>query len=171
MSSIASIETSLPDRAAGTWRLRPGQAVTLRPAQAGVLRVASGGLWATADGPHRGPANARGDRVLAPGETVTVRPGERLVVEAVGPSAAAHFGWDPLTPWVARRRSLPALLWRLALVLPATALTAALWLGAAAESSRHRSDVASAPRERATVPAPPRETIAAPVPRGDRAPA
>jgi hypothetical protein len=146
MSVLASIGASSSQPRAGTWRLQPGQAVTLRPSQSGVLWVVAGGLWATGDGPHPGPGNARGDRVLAAGETVSLRAGERLVVEAVGPAAAAQFGWDPLPPWAARRHSLSAVLWRLALLVPATALTAAMWLGAASESSRHRADVAQAPR-------------------------
>lgn len=79
----------------GTWRLLPGQALTLQPAQAGLLRVASGALWATADGPHAGPANAIGDRLLAAGEAVCLRAGERLVVEPVGAGAPARFDWEP----------------------------------------------------------------------------
>lgn len=174
MSTLASIGSSIPPSAAGTWRLQPGQALTLRPSQSGVLWVVAGGLWATGDGPHPGPANARGDRVLAAGETVSVRAGERLVVEAVGPAAGAQFAWDPLPPWPARRRSPSALLWRFALLLPATALTAAMWLGAASESGRHRADVAATPRaapaERVILQAQQREPALRQRPRG-KAPA
>lgn len=166
MSPLASIGSSSSRAAAGTWRLRPGQALTLRPSQSGVLWVVAGGLWATGEGPHPGPANARGDRLLAAGDKVSVRAGERLVVEAVGASTSAQFGWDPLPPWPARRRSPSALLWRVALLLPATALTAAMWFGAASESGRHRTDVAAAPRavpvERVTLQAQQREPAPAP---------
>ena len=153
MTSLASIGSSCPHAVAGTWRLQCGQALTLRPSQSGVLWVVAGGLWATGDGPHRGPANGRGDRLLAAGERLSVRAGERLVVEAVGRGASARFGWDPLPPWPARRWSASAVFWRVALLLPATALTAAIWFAAASESGRHRADVAHAPAEQISVQA------------------
>jgi hypothetical protein len=144
MSEFASSSSRRPDVDSGAWRLLPGQALTLRPSQSGVLWVVAGSLWATTDGPHRGAGNDRGDRVFAAGESVSLRAGERLVLEPVG--AAARFAWDPLPPWPARRRSPSALVWRAALLVPAAAVTAAMWLGAAAESDRHRVDVVGAPR-------------------------
>lgn len=87
--------TSTEGRPAGAWRLSPGQALTLKSAQGGRVRVASGRLWATFDGPHAGPANDRGDHLLAAGELIALRPGERLVVESVSPSASASIEWEP----------------------------------------------------------------------------
>jgi len=86
---------SRPGAGAGTWRLLPGQAVTLQPAAAGVLRVDSGALWATGDGPHAGPPDAIGDRLLGAGQALRLRAGERLVVEPVGRDAPARFDWQP----------------------------------------------------------------------------
>lgn len=166
MSAFASRLSSSSDRG-GTWRLQPGQALTLRPSQSGVLWVVAGSLWATTDGPHRGAGNDRGDRVLQAGERVAVEAGERIVIEPVG--ADARFGWDPLPPWPARRRSASALLWRAALLLPASALTAAMWLGAAAASSRHRADVAAPAL--AVAPAPAKCATSAPALAHRRAPA
>jgi hypothetical protein len=143
MSAPSSPASSTPPAAAGRWRLLPGQALTLRPSQSGVLWVIAGSIWATTDGPHRGAGNDRGDRVFRTGETVDLQAGERIVLESVG--AAARFGWDPAPPWPARRRSPSALLWRAALLVPASAVTAAMWFGAAAASSRHRVDLAGAP--------------------------
>ncbi|HKB52603.1 MAG TPA: DUF2917 domain-containing protein [Ramlibacter sp.] len=120
MSRFASSGWPAGASAAGTWRLLPGQALTLQPRRGGVLRVAAGALWATADGPHGGPSNGRGDRVLEVGETVSLRAGERLVVEPIGGVAPARFAWDPLPPWPARRASVPALLWRVLLLMPAS---------------------------------------------------
>jgi hypothetical protein len=159
MSALPSSSSSSGASAAGAWRLLPGQAVTLRPSQSGVLWVVAGSLWATTEGPHLGAGNERGDRFLRAGQTVDVRAGERLVVEPIG--GGARFGWDPLPPWPARRRSPSALLWRAALLVPAAALTATMWLGAAAESGRHRVDVAGAARPPAASAAPADATCAA----------
>lgn len=112
---------------AGSWKLRPGRALTLKPREPGRLRVAQGTLWATGDGPHAGPLNDQGDRILRMGEQVTLRSGERLLVESWDGDRPAYFSWDP---WpVARRRPLDtsALLQalgdlRLALVLGVTSL-------------------------------------------------
>jgi hypothetical protein len=144
MSAPSSSVSFASRRAAGGWRLLPGQALTLRPSQSGVLWVVAGSLWATTDGPHRGAGNEGGDRVLSAGQQLELSAGERMVVEPIGPGA--RFGWDPAPPWPARRRSPSALLWRAALVLPAAAVTAAMWFGAEAESGRHRVDVAGTPR-------------------------
>lgn len=148
--------TSIEGRPAGAWRLPPGQALTLKSAQGGRVRVASGGLWATFDGPHAGPANDRGDHLLEAGELIALRPGERLVVESASRSASAYVEWEPGArtsgaPSGVRlvRSSAPgdvlgspaaATALRLVLALAAVGLTAGLWLGAAAESGRHRAD-------------------------------
>lgn len=108
------------------------------------MRVAAGTVWATGDAAPPGPAADGGDRLLRAGETVRVRPGERLVVESIGAGSAARFDWDPVPPWTARRGSVSAVLWRIALVVPASALTLAIRFAAASESSRHRTDGAPA---------------------------
>lgn len=148
--------TSAEGRPVGAWRLPPGQALTLKSAQGGRVRVARGGLWATFDGPHPGPANDRGDHLLEAGEMIALRPGERLVVESASRSASAYVEWEPggATTGVPSgvrlvRSSAPgdvlgspakATALRLVLALVAVGLTAGLWLGAAAESGRHRAD-------------------------------
>lgn len=148
--------TSTERRPAGAWRLSPGQALTLKSARGGRVRVASGGLWATFDGPHAGPANDRGDHLLEAGELIALRPGEQLVVESASRSASAYVEWEPgatataVPPGVRLVRSsapsdvlgsrVAATALRLVLALAAVGLTAGLWLGAAAESGRHRAD-------------------------------
>ena len=81
-------------RLPGTWRLEPARAVTLRPREDGVLRIAHGGVWVTFDGPHAGPLNDLGDRVLGAGEQLRVRAGRRVVLEPVDRTAPAYFSWD-----------------------------------------------------------------------------
>lgn len=81
-------------RLPGTWRLEPARAVTLRPREDGFLRISHGRVWITFDGPHAGPPNDLGDRVLGAGEQVRVRAGRRVVVESSDPGAAAYFAWD-----------------------------------------------------------------------------
>lgn len=81
-------------RLPGTWRLEPARAVTLRPREDGVLRIAHGGVWVTFDGPHAGPLNDLGDRVLGAGEQLRVRAGRRVVLEPVDRAAPAYFSWD-----------------------------------------------------------------------------
>ena len=95
MTSISltqSQQSSL--RLPGTWRLEPARAVTLRPREDGVLRIAHGGAWVTFDGPHGGPLNDLGDRVLGAGEQLRVRAGRRIVLEPVDRAAPAYFSWD-----------------------------------------------------------------------------
>jgi hypothetical protein len=81
-------------RLPGTWRLEQGRAATLRPREDGVLRVAHGRLWLTFDGPHTGPANDLGDRILGAGEHVRVRAGRRLVIESCDARLPVSFSWD-----------------------------------------------------------------------------
>ncbi|WP_167772937.1 DUF2917 domain-containing protein [Ramlibacter humi] len=78
----------------GTWRLEAKRAVTLRPREDGVLRIAHGRVWLTFDGPHAGPANDSGDRVLGAGEQVTVRAGRRVVLESSEKGVPAYISWD-----------------------------------------------------------------------------
>jgi Protein of unknown function (DUF2917) len=83
---------------AGSWQLGRGQAVYLRGKEAAVLRINAGRVWATLDGPHSGPANDLGDRVLAAGEQLTVPAGQGVVIEPWGRATpdSAFFSWDPL---------------------------------------------------------------------------
>ena len=159
----------------GAWLLAAGTALTLQPTRAGVLQVWDGGLWATSDGPHAGPHNDRGDRLLGPGDSLRLQAGERLVVERLQASVPARFTWDPLPPDPAAEQpaavttvadqetavkrfrhspafsflgwTAPAPLARLLLALLSCGLTASLWLGAAAASGEHRLDAGvSAPQ-------------------------
>ncbi|AEG91828.1 DUF2917 domain-containing protein [Ramlibacter tataouinensis] len=81
---------------AGTWKLGVRQAVSLAPREPGVFTVAHGRLWVTFDGPHAGPANDWGDRVLGAGDRLVLGPGQRLVVEPWDCRQAGYFSWDPL---------------------------------------------------------------------------
>lgn len=111
----------------GTWRLESGKAVTLRPREDGVLRIAHGRVWLTFDGPHAGPLNDLGDRVLGAGEQARVRAGQRLVLESSERGAPAFFSWDfapQVLPVRAPRLHAVAQSWgelQLALVLAARA--------------------------------------------------
>ncbi len=156
MSDINVESTSEIGPPAGSWRIAPGHALTLRSGHGGRLRIARGGLWATFDGPHAGPANDRGDHLLHAGSVIALRPGERLVMEPVGRTTSAFVEWEPAaaaTPVPAGVRLLrgsapadvlgarvPGAAVRVLLALAAVGLTAGLWLGAAAESGRHRDD-------------------------------
>ncbi|MBA2962631.1 MULTISPECIES: DUF2917 domain-containing protein [Ramlibacter] len=81
-------------RLSGTWKLAQGRATTLRPREDGVLRVAHGRVWLTFDGPHAGPANDFGDRVLGAGDSVRVAAGRRLVLESCDAARPVYFSWD-----------------------------------------------------------------------------
>lgn len=81
-------------RLPGTWKLDQGRAITLRPREDGVLKIAHGQVWLTFDGPHRGPMNDFGDRLLGVGERVRVRAGARLVLESADRRAPVYFSWD-----------------------------------------------------------------------------
>ncbi len=98
---------------AGSWHLRRGHAVHLRGKEAAVLRINAGRVWATLDGPHSGPANDLGDRVLAAGEHLTLPAGQGVVIEPWSRAACklpatttrlapsepdgAFFSWDALS--------------------------------------------------------------------------
>jgi Protein of unknown function (DUF2917) len=85
---------AFPHRLPGTWKLAPGRAVSLRPREDGVLRVAHGHVWVTFDGPHAGPLNDLGDRVLGAGEEMQVLAGRRVVLEPNGRTEPAYFSWE-----------------------------------------------------------------------------
>lgn len=124
---MTSQESNLPHQSntqlTGAWKLRPGRALTLKPSESGRLRVAGGTLWATGDGPHAGPLNDQGDRILRMGEQMTLRPGERLLIESLDGDRPAYYSWDP-APMVRRRRVETS-----ALVQPLADLRLALALG------------------------------------------
>jgi hypothetical protein len=96
----------------GTWELAAGHVMTLRPGQAGVLRVARGRLWATCDGPHAGPLNGLGDRILHAGDALRLRAGQRWVLEAWSRESAARFDWEPLPLRAPAPRRRARLAWR-----------------------------------------------------------
>ncbi len=73
-SDVAALEQ-------GVRILEPHHALTLKSAHPGVVRIVHGRAWATFDGPHCGPANDLGDRVLLEGDELHVRAGQRLVIE------------------------------------------------------------------------------------------
>jgi hypothetical protein len=96
-SQQSSLGETLP-LTAGGWILEPHSALTLQSAEPGVMRVVRGRVWATVDGPHSGPANDLGDRVLQQGEALQVRADQRLVIEPWARSAnePVYFSWEPL---------------------------------------------------------------------------
>lgn len=87
-------------RLPGTWKLDQGRAITLRPREDGLLKVAHGQVWLTFDGPHRGPLNDFGDRLLGVGEQVRVRAGMRIVLESADRRLPVYFSWDFVPPQV-----------------------------------------------------------------------
>ena len=78
----------------GTWKVESGRAVTLRPREDGLLRIAHGCAWITFDGPHAGPANDLGDRVVGAGERLRVHAGRRVVLESSDAGQPVYFSWD-----------------------------------------------------------------------------
>lgn len=94
--------------APGAWKLAPGRALTLSPRQAGALRVVYGEVWATFDGPHSGPPNDLGDRVVRAGERLCVKAGQHVVVESWRADAPAFFSWDPAQSPAAAPRAMGA---------------------------------------------------------------
>jgi hypothetical protein len=109
LSSTQQSPAALP----GTWELAAGRAMTLWPREPGVLRVARGRVWATRDGPHAGPLNDLGDRILHAGDALPLRAGQRWVLEAWGRESAVRFDWEPLPVRAPapRRRARRALRW------------------------------------------------------------
>lgn len=88
-----STSASLP----GTWKLAPGQAITLQPREQGTFKVAHGRVWVTRDGPHRGAGNQLGDQFVTAGQTLRLRAGERLVMESFNWTrrTPSYFSWEP----------------------------------------------------------------------------
>lgn len=84
-----------PPAAAAPAPLLPGRALSLQLRETGTLRLASGCLWATFDGPHQGPANDWGDRVLCAGDQLALRAGQRVVIESWRADTPAAFSWHP----------------------------------------------------------------------------
>ena len=83
----------------GSWKLQPTLALTLGSEAGGLLVVEGGNVWATLDGPHQGPANDWGDRVLHRGDQLQLMPGQHVVLEVFGAAAneAAYVCWAPVS--------------------------------------------------------------------------
>lgn len=81
----------------GSWKLQPTRALTLGSVRGGLLVVECGEVWATLDGPHHGPANDWGDRVLHRGDQLQLMPGQHVVLEVFGAAAnePAYLCWAP----------------------------------------------------------------------------
>lgn len=94
--TLTQTQQSLSPAWPGTWKLPPGRAMTFKSREAGILRVADGQIWATCDGPHSGPPNDLGDRVIRAGDQLVLAAGERVVMEAWSASSPACFNWEPL---------------------------------------------------------------------------
>lgn len=79
------------------WTLSSDRAVMLGAQAGGFLQVDHGTVWLTLDGPHQGPANDWGDRVLRSGTRVHVAAGQHVVLERFQPAAneAVCFSWEP----------------------------------------------------------------------------
>lgn len=97
-SSALKLQQSEAARAAaGSWRLQPTRALTLGSERGGLLVVECGEVWATLDGPHQGPANDWGDRVLQRGDQLHLMPGQHVVLEVfeAAANAPAYLCWAP----------------------------------------------------------------------------
>lgn len=92
----------------GTWKLPAGHAMTLSPREPGLLEVVYGEVWATFDGPHAGPLNDWGDRVVRAGDRLWLHAGQHLVVESWRKDAPAFFNWEPRAPDTDARRTVAA---------------------------------------------------------------
>ncbi len=82
---------------AGCWTLPSTRAIKLGAASGGFLQVAQGTVWATLDGPHQGPANDWGDRVLRCGTRIHLTAGQQVVLEPYQRAANEKtcFSWEP----------------------------------------------------------------------------
>ena len=89
----------------GSWKLQPARALTLGSGTGGLLVVECGEVWATLDGPHQGPANDWGDRVLHRGDQLQLMPGQHVVLEVFGAAAneAAFLCWAPASAPASKR--------------------------------------------------------------------
>ena len=81
----------------GSLKLQPARALTLGSESGGLLVVECGEVWATLDGPHQGPANDWGDRLLHRGDQLQLMPGQHVVLEVYGTAAnePAFLCWAP----------------------------------------------------------------------------
>ena len=96
-SALKLQQSDIGGAAAGSWKLQPTRALTLGSDRGGLLVVECGEVWATLDGPHQGPANDWGDRVLHRGDQLHLMPGQHVVLEVFGPAAnePAYLCWVP----------------------------------------------------------------------------
>ncbi len=83
---------------AGSWKIAPGDAVTLRATKPGMLRVVHGGLYITLDGERIGAGNESGDYFLGLGQKLEIAAGQSAVIESwsVGDCNDASFSWEPV---------------------------------------------------------------------------
>ena len=100
MNSRSALKLQQSDAARtghGSWKLQPARALTLGSETGGLLVVECGEVWATLDGPHQGPANDWGDRVLHRGDQLQLMPGQHVVLEVYGAAAnePAFLCWVP----------------------------------------------------------------------------
>lgn len=98
---------------AGSWRLDPGQALSLYPRNDGLLRITRGRAWVTLDLAPSGHGEDAGDHCLRSGEQLAVQAGRHLVFESLDP-APVCFEWVPVPTLV----PLKATRWEGAVVLP-----------------------------------------------------
>ncbi|MET4579851.1 DUF2917 domain-containing protein [Ottowia thiooxydans] len=109
--------------ASGTWKLQPGQAMTLRPRQNGELLIVHGAVWATLNGPHEGLGSGPlGDLHLQPGERLQLNAGRQVVLE---PIVSGQFG-QATTPEVNFSWEYTPASWKASVAEPADDLTRAL---------------------------------------------
>jgi hypothetical protein len=112
---------------AGSWRLAPGQALSLYPRNDGVLRITRGRAWVTLDVAPSGHGNDAGDHCLLSGEQLVVQAGRHLVFESLD-TVPVCFEWVPVPAVV----PLKATRWEDAVVLPLADLWQAARLAAGA---------------------------------------
>ena len=96
-SALKLQQSEFADSAHANWKLQPTQALTVGSDRGGLLVVECGQVWATLDGPHQGPANDWGDRVLHRGDQLQLMPGQHVVLEVFGAAAnePAYLCWAP----------------------------------------------------------------------------
>lgn len=89
------------------WQLAGGQARCFEAQGTTELHITRGRVWATLDGPHAGPTNDLGDRVLQAGDRFTLQRGQRLLVESwsrTGSDEKARLVWVLVPAAVDRSR-------------------------------------------------------------------
>ena len=97
LSALKLQQSDVACAAAGSWKLQPTRALTLGSDRGGLLVIECGEVWATLDGPHHGPANDWGDRVLHRGDQLQLMPGQHVVLEVFEAAAnePAYLCWAP----------------------------------------------------------------------------